>query len=31
MSDVDREEDQGGHVFRIVLAAVGLVQGLARG
>ena len=27
MSDVDREEDQGGHVFRIVLAAVGLVQG----
>lgn len=27
MSDVDQEEDQGGHVFRIVLAAVGLVQG----
>ncbi len=28
MNDVEQQEDQGGHMFRIVLAAVGLVQGL---
>ena len=27
MNDTEQEEDQGGHVFRIVLAGVGLVQG----
>lgn len=27
MSDTGEEDDQGGHVFRIVLAGVGLVQG----